>query len=356
MLLEDCYEKIQSMSAVSSTISHYLAAQFYRFDYEIEDEIDINDLMIKCYVIIIGELKELGINLTVDWDLALANGYESDGYVALYSLLDKDYLHKFFITYPDVQDSIRYIFETSDTSNSEEEDENNYIDEFIDIYTRFNSNDPLLEKVERIRDRIISTNRFKDHILTILDNSVPTSDISIDNFELISKYTKHIFEGQQLFKNVVEYILIKDTTLNSGKLQQAIELYDLEKVTGLDIANYAWAVMSNDEDLSDKEKSIKKSILDKHTKHQSHHIEYYLANLIRPTKENLVELVSHHVELDSTKESFFNDVKDMVVQASESQIFTKQDIEYIKKLISFIVPKYYATGKLVVNNQEENKE
>ena len=353
MLLDDCYEKIQSISAVSSSVSHYLASQLYIFDYEREDDIDIHDLMIKCYVIIIGELKELGIDLVVDWDTALANGYEADGYVALYSLLDKDYLHNFFITYPDIQDSIRYLFETSDTINTEEEDENNYIESFIELYTRFNSNDPLLEKIERIQDRILSNNRFRDHILTILDNSVPVSDISLDNLELISKYTKHIFEGQQLFKKVVEFILEKDNTLNKDKLVQAIGLYDLEKVTGLDISTYAWAVMSDDTKLSDKEKQIKKAILDKHTHHQTHHIEYYLANLVRPTKENIVELVSHHVELDSTKESFFNDVKEMISLASEKQIFTKQNIEYIKTLITYIVPKFYSNGKLSI---EENKE
>ena len=357
MTLDDCYEKIQSMSAVSYLVSQYLAAQLYRPDYEREDDVDIHDLTLKCYGIIIGELKEQGVDLVVDWDTALSNGYEADGFVALYTLLHIDYLKNFFITYPDIQDSVRYIFETTDTLNKEELDETFYLESFLDIYKKYNSNDTLLEKIERIEDKVISSYLFKKHILTILDNAVPTTDLSLENISLVSKYVNKIYKGQQIFKNVVEYITTQISSLDKNKLHQAVLLYDLEKVTGQDIVKYAWAVMTDTTTLSDKEKDIQKKIIETHTRHQTHHIEYYLANLIRPTNENIVELVSHHVEEESTKESFFNDIKEMVTLAHTSNIFTKDNIEFIKQLIKIIVPKYYPTGSLSIDistNKEEN--
>ena len=91
MTVDDYYNKVQELSGVSDLVTQYLDAQMYRLEFDTEDQIDIQELMVKCYIIILGELKEQGVDITIDWEDALANLYEADGYVALYKLLNIDY-------------------------------------------------------------------------------------------------------------------------------------------------------------------------------------------------------------------------------------------------------------------------
>lgn len=309
MTIDDCYDKIQELSGVSDLIAQYIDAQLYRMEFDTEDQIGPQDLMIKCYGILLGELKQLGIDLIVDFDEALASIYQADGYVALYQLLNIDYLKSLFTLYTDAQDMIRNVFDTDDSDNDIETDESTFLSDFLIAYRQFNPQDELLQKIERIEDTVVSSVLFKKHIEAILEDCIPQSSISSDNIGEISKYIEKIVEGRNLFAHVIRMVLKFDSSLNLKYLSHAAQLYDLEKVTGTDIAKYCWAVMSNDSTLSEQEKKLKAKILDTHTRNQTHHIEYYIYNQIKPTKENLVELTAHHIEPDSTRDLFIKSVK-----------------------------------------------
>lgn len=313
MTTDEYYLKIQELSGLSDLVTQYLDAQLYRTEFDTEDQIDPQELMIKCYLIILGELKEMGVDIIVDWEEALANTYEADGYIAIYQLLNIDYLINQFKLYPSIQDPIRMIFVIDDSENTEEVDEAGYLQNFLDIYHKFNGTDPLLSKIQRVDDRVVSNPFFKKHIEAILDKSIPISTITLDNLDLVTKYINKIVTGQQIFSRVVTYLLDK-CSCNKDYLLQAISMYDLEKVTGLDLHKYAWAVMTDESTMSDSEKQLKEKILNEHKIHQTHHAEYYLANKIKPTESNIVELVAHHAEPESSKASFLKDVDGMVKQ------------------------------------------
>lgn len=346
MTIDDYYNKIQELSGLSDLVIQYLDAQLYRSEFDTEDQIDPQELMIKCYIIIFGELKEMGVDIIVDWEDALANNYEADGYVAMYQLLNIDYLVNQFKLYSEIQDAIRSIFVIDDSENTEEIDEASYLQDFLDIYRKFNTNDPLLSKVERIQDRIVSNVFFKKHMEAILNKAIPSSNINLDNLEIITKYINKIVTGQQIFSRVVNYLLDK-CACDRNYMLQAISLYDMEKVTGLDIHKYAWAVMTDESTMTEQELQLKKKILFEHESHQTHHAEYYINNQIHPNENNLIELVAHHAEPDSTKASFLHDVEEMINKLGIYNIETKQgllsgdDISYIKHVVKLIVDEFY---------------
>lgn len=357
MTIDDCYLKIQELSGLSDLVTQYLDAQIYRYEFDTEDQIDPQELLLKCYIIILGELKEMGVDLIADWEEALCNFYEADGYLALYQLLNIDFLISQFKTYPAVQDAIRNIFIVDDSENTIDIDEAGYLQDFLDVYKSFNSNDSNIQKIERIEDRIVSNSFFKKHIEAILDKSIPTSSITLDNIELVTKYINKIVVGQQIFAKVVTYLLDK-CTCNKDYLLQAISMYDLEKVTGLDLYKYAWAVMTDETTMSDHEKQLKEKILNEHKIHQTHHAEYYLANKINPTESNIIELVAHHAEPDSTKASFLKDVDSMIKQMgvytpeTNQGLLSSDDIVRIRHIVSLIVDEFYKNPEELSYNRE----
>ena len=347
MTTDEFYLKIQELSGLSDLVLQYLDAQLYRTEFDTEDQIDPQELMFKCYIIILGELKEMGVDVIVDWEDALANIYEADGYIALYRLLNKDYLIDQFKLYPSIQDPIRTIFIIDDSENTEEIDEAGYLQDFLDIYYKFNKTDPLISKIERIQDRVVSNPFFKKYIEVILDKSIPISTINLDNLELVSKYINKIVTGQQIFSRVVTYLIDK-CGCDKDYLLQAISLYDMEKVTGLDIGKFAWAVMTDESTMSDQEKELKKKILFEHESHQTHHAEYYINNRIRPNENNLIELVAHHAEPESTKESFLKDVEEMINKLGLYDPDTRPDgllsgdmYSLLKHIVNLILEEFY---------------
>ena len=226
MVIDDCYNKIQELSGISDLITQYIDTQVYRMEYDTEDQIDPQDLMIKCYGILLGELKQLGIDLIIDFDEALASIYQADGYVALYQLLNTDYLKSLFTLYTDAQDMIRNVFNTDDSNNDIETDESSFLSDFLIAYRQFNPQDELLQKIERIEDTVVSSVLFKKHIEAILEDCVPQSSISLDNIGEISKYIEKIVDGRNLFSQVIHTLLQSDfdPSLNTKYLNHAIQL------------------------------------------------------------------------------------------------------------------------------------
>lgn len=336
----DELEKIQELSGISDTVAQYLDNQYYKSELVAEDDASYQSILLQCYTIILQELQELGIELVVPYDNALESYYLGDGFTALYQLLNADYLTRLFTTYQGYKLPIQAIFE-GDTDIALEDMEEDYIHSFLVQYKIMNKDDPLLEKIDRITDLIISNYLLKEHILAILDNSVPSSEISSDDTELMVQYVNKIVTGQQMFSDIVHFLINNDPTLNKDYLEQAIRLYDFEKITGVDVKKYCWAVMSKDAELSEQEKRIKTQILFEHERNQTHHIEYYMTTKNIPTRENLVELISHHVEPESTQEQYTKDFQEMITKAEPYHIFTPDMLQYLYKLNDLILSNIY---------------
>ena len=351
MTIDDCFDTIKRLSGISDLVAQYLDAQLYRIEFDTEDQIDPQELMIKCYVIILGELQEKGISILSDIDVALSSIYIADGYVALYQLLDVDYLKNQFSNNTDLLDTIRNVFYTDDTDNSIEVDENNYIHDFLDAYRTLFKFDELLDIIDRIEDNITSNLQFKKHIESILEKSITKPTVHEGNIKYISDYIKGIVKGRLIFSQAINYLqehLTEEEVKNIDclYLETAIEKYDLEKVTGTDVAKYAWAVTEKEENLNEEQKILQKNIIFQHTSKQTHHIEYYISNNKRPTYSQLMELTCHHAEPNSTRDDFIKEVKEMIQKGRKSNVLLEEDIKIISRFANIILKGFYQNNTI----------
>ena len=351
MTIDDCFDAIQRLSGISDLVAQYLDAQLYRIEFDTEDQIDIQELMIKCYAIILGELQEKGITILSDMEVALSSIYVADGYVALYQLLDIDYLKDKFSNNTELLDMIRNVFYTDDTDNDIEVDESNYIHDFLDTYKVLFKYDELTDIIDRIEDNIVSNSQFKKHIEAILTQSLPKPTVHDGNIKYVTDYIKGIVKGRLIFSQAINYLQEQLTdeeakNIDSRYLETAIEKYDLEKVTGTDVAKYAWAVTEKEENLSEEQKVLQKEIIFQHTSKQTHHIEYYISNDKRPTYSQLMELTCHHAEPDSTRDDFIKEVKEMMKKGKESNILTDEDLKIISRFANILLQGFYQNNTI----------
>lgn len=314
----DYSEEITKLRSLSDSVDQYISNGSYLLDYSTIDSITDELLLKNCYSIIIDELQSMGIILLTNINDIFSEYTNLTGLLSLRTLLDKDHLKEIFSTNSEYKSTFKMIFESSDIL------EDSYISEFLDLYRNVFPGNKELESIGKIEFFISSTYRFKHHILTIIELSYTKSLLGEDNVFLIVEYLKKIQKGREYFQTAINTISKSHSNLNKEYLEQVIDHYDLEKVSGENLNKFCWAVMTEPDSLPDNLKNLQKAILDYHHKSTTHHIEYYLTNRKHPTDENIAELVAHHFEPDSTLEDFNKEVSNMlkiVNDASEMEIF-----------------------------------
>jgi hypothetical protein len=340
----DYVEKLNYLRSICEPVDTFVTTQLIQVKYSSEDEISDQTVLNEAYFIIFDELRYYGIFMYLDYPEAVENYYDAEGYAALLEFLNRNTLIDQFRLYPELHIHFEAMFDSKDIN------EEDYFASFLTLYKlKFTTNQPLIEKIERIQTLIYSNVLFKNYILNILESAVPASTFGDEeDVEKTITFVQSVVNGQQQFKQVVESIYSLDPSLDKDYLTKSINEYDMEKVTGTTIAKFRWAVMSKEEDLSDKEQEQQKLIINQHKYHNSHHIEYYILRKLRPTKENMVELTAHHAEPDTTITDFKNEVSAMIQQGLTNKILDpKEDTGYIKRLAQFIEEHCYRDGTII---------
>lgn len=344
-------EKVEYLRGVSDVVNQYADSQIYVMELmqdsqdeegyrlgEASDRVDYRGLMQRCYGIILGELRELGIFLNADPEDVLSNTYDADGCVALYQMLNMDYLKQLFSLYTEYKEPIANIFEPA-LDKDRGNDELTHIQAFLELYEVLFPNDPYIEQVERVSDLLYSNEFFKEHILAILDSAIPESVISPESAVKMVRYIRGIYEGKQIFTKIIVKLLEMHPEMFArymSMLMQDCEQYDREKILGTDVAKYYYAVTNEkNPNLSEQEKALVETILSKHKTGQPHHIEYYQANKLHPKPHQLLELTVHHAEPGSNVDNFRKDVAEMI--ESGKDVFTEEDITTINQYADMIL-------------------
>lgn len=340
----DYVEKLNYLRSICEPVDTFVTTQLIRVKYTSEDEISDQMLLNEAYFIVFDELRYYGIFMYLDYPEAIENYYDADGYAALLEFLNRDILLNQFKLYPELHIHFEAMFDSTDIN------EEDYFATFLTLYKlKFTANQSLIEKIERIETLIYSNVLFKNYILNILESAVPVSVFGDDeDVEKTITFVHSVVKGQQQFKQVIKTVWSFDPSLDKDYLVKSIDQYDAEKVTGTSIAKFRWAVMSKKEDLSIKEQEQQKLIIDQHKYHNSHHIEYYILRKIRPTKENMLELIAHHAEPDTTITDFKQEVVNMIQLGLTNKVLDpKEDIGYMKHIAQLVETKCYHNGVII---------
>lgn len=332
----DYSDEITKLRSLSDSVDQYISNGSYLLDYTTTDSITDELLLKNCYSIIIDELHSMGVILLVDTNEIFSEYSNLEGLFALRKLLDKDHLKEIFSINSECKTAFKMLFETDNLEEA-------YVSEFLDLYKSIFPGNKELESISKIELYISSTYRFKQHICTIIEMSYTKSLLGDDNIFLIVEYLKKIQLGREYFEKAIKSILKKYSNLNTEYLEQAIDHYDLEKVSGENLNRFCWAVMTDTNSLSDELKSLQKTILDTHHKSTTHHIEYYITNRQHPTDENVAELVAHHFEPGSTLQDFNTEISKMlkiIENASDLDIFPIGTKATLLQFTTAIVPLY----------------
>lgn len=327
-------DHINQMKTISQAVNTYIHDRLYLMDISEDDVTDLY-VMMACYRIILSELKQLGIFLSVDEADIFEDYYTTEHYFYLRKIFDGIYLYDLFKAHPDIKDDICNILETS-----ESEDHSDTVHIVLDYLISKYPNRYEIERAYSTHNNIYSNIGLKKHILAIAKTIIPTYNIEAESIPQINEFIKYVNEGRIAFKEAVNKVLIKDTSLDKAIMESIIRNYDMDKLAIKDISKLSWAVLTDPNTLNSDMKKMQIDLIKMHEERNTHHISYYLVDRERSiTKENLVELVCHHFEPNISKDNFWKEVNNMLNTAFKNKLFTDDQIKYINYIADIVISK-----------------
>lgn len=339
-------DKILELRSLVPGVDHYIDSGTYMLfrDKETWDSISDQMLLNDCYRVIILELEKLGVLSTVDEEELLSDYYTADGLVRLRLFVDVDKLVPKLIENRAFYDEVLFVLDN--------EYEENLLSSLLIVYEKHHVGEKeYMEYLERIDGLFFSNSTFARHIEAMLELAVPKANLQDTDKELREKYIEKIAQGRAFFKLAVDAILEEGfPNLDPAKLQHAVDLYDLDKVTGENLNKLTWAVMTDPNSLHPEQQDKQKEIIDAHHKETTHHIEYYDNKRIVPDENQLVELVAHHFEPGSTREQFLADIKEMLEikytplfknEQDATTIILPEQRGFVNRLVQIILDKLF---------------
>lgn len=333
----DFAEEISKLRTISESVDQYVANGMYLQKYDSVDMITDQLILNDCYEVLLQELQLIGIVPVVSIEELLSDYYLAEALASVRVLFDKDKLRDIFCTNANFKEMIIAMLDQDNLADE------NCFSEFLDTYQRFFPGDKNLEIIQRIEHNLNSTFELVNHLDHISHMSIAKSDIPEDMTEM-KEFLNRIVQGREYYEKAIKHILKIDSSLNMDYLDHTIKLYDIEKITGENLNKFCWAVMTDPETLHPEMQKKQNEFLFMHKSSTSHHIEYYIANRKKPTREQLAELVAHHYEPGSTVVEFCKAVEDMLIIGATIKnsfsVFDENDHGYILRLMREIKTLY----------------
>lgn len=305
----DIPEKINVLRELSDGVDQYIASGIYLGN---SPEMDAEaDLVIyqDCLLIVIKELRELGILFMMDDSELITDGYQADALIEIRRMFDRHNLRERLVANRNVIPALESILEA-------EFDEDEYYSNVIDhLRVAWPNLNKTFETMDRLRSIVTSNILFKRHLLAVIDVSVPKATLAEDS-EIRKAYLKKILAGRKFYEYIVRYLIDnkrifppvgydkEDEQACIASLEHSINLYDMDKLTGSNLSELIWAVMTDPNTLHPDMVKVQDQIIYRHKSNATHHIEYYIARRQKPTLSQMYELACHtfepHLTLDAT--------------------------------------------------------
>lgn len=314
-------EHFQKLKDISEDVANYIDTEAYIADFG-PDDYTPKELLVNCYDVIVGELEDRGITTDLQ--------YEGDLFLCGYLYLVRKYL-----------DDIRHmltedICDRLETCLSDVEPDINF---FKTVYEIINSDTYEHKEIIYIIDSLYTDEKFKEFIKSEIEifRTAKQDNYTYD-LEKASAYLAKTRKLREL-ANKYSYVIINTLHLdvNMAVINKLLRDYDMDKISPSTIGIYS---VVDTEQVPPGLTEYAKQQMQIHHERSLHHIEYWIDPKKNPkpvpTVENLVLLVAHHVEIDTTPKEFDEAVENMIEKGRS--IFNQSQINLIEQMKQAVLP------------------
>lgn len=316
-------EHFQNVREISDTVNEYLATEQYILDFG-PDDFTPKNILFNCYDILLSDLKSIGITVGFPYggDLLMC------GYIYLIRKYIEDIPQ---LLTPELADRLETIL--TDTESP--------IDMFETIRKVINSDKFEHTELDYISSEIYASDTFvsfmKEQLRTYKEQKEYIFSFDIARSSAYLEKTRKLRELARKYT----YIIVNNLkmNLNTGILEKLLRDYDLDKISPRTIHIYA---LVDTEEVPPSIYNLAKQKMQEHHERSHHHIEYWIDPKKNPRPipltENLVLMVAHHVEIDTTRDEFDEAVENMIEKGRS--IFNEQMISLIDKMKNIVLENW----------------
>ena len=331
-------EQFQDLSEVSETVQTYLQNEVFKYEYPDEADYSQKDLLMSCYELLLSELRDYGVRLVADVDEILSDLYLCKHFYYLKYILQPQELVRRITQFKDIQDELEDI-----VSNDESKEDVFIHQQVLDTIFKYDKNSIFYQYLLYIENEYIVNYRFLNYIKNVL-NLIKEGDLSaaISNTDRAQRYINKINGLRTYAKQAVQKILdnIDNHNINLQKINKYLQDYDLDKINPDRLKIYS--LVDLDKEIPKSLKAYKEAMMLQHHQRAAHHIEYYYdPNKIPKPQvdiENIILIVAHHNEPDTTPTSFWEEMEETIHLAKEHNIFTTDQIALFNHLGNILYP------------------
>lgn len=293
-------EQIADMRTISEDVATYLDDEEYKEDFSSRD-FTIEDILKRCYEILIDELQEFGITFNVPNETLLESWYTAKLIYLVRAFVDSRNLTDLFIN-QNKTDEVEALINSDEFTNSD-------FDKFLELI-----ND---EKYQLLLDHaswIMISTRFVDHVSSIITN-IHINETRTTDLDEIKNYINKVSNNRKILKNFIDLLLSNIDYLNKyvdrSRIKFLLDRYDQDKINPNEVGIYS---RIDREVVPDNLKMFKKQMMDKHHLRAPHHIEYWTKKEpTRPmTLEDFILLIIHFLGEETPIDERIEDIRKMV--------------------------------------------
>lgn len=334
MLYMELPKHFSLLRDISPTVDDYLARELYKLDYaedgELVDTYSAKDILGLCYSIIIDELRSIGVHIAMDTDTLIQDIYTC-GYVYLIrKFVDKPYFAK-LLQATDTKEAVSKYLDTEDQKL-------NLLEDLVNIIN-IKAHDYELSEMSYILQNTYTTQAFTEYIKNIVSAIEDPDAIIVQDVSIEEKYTKHIAALRHLayrYTHIAIDLLNLHDQVDMDKIAKLLRDYDRDKILPDTIAIYS---IIDKDDVPTNLYATKKKYMDIHHSNSPHHAEYWLTDNStkqRFTLDNLILLVVHHIEPNTSPEEFKEEVDSMLQKLSS--ILSDNHKQLANKMVKELQP------------------
>lgn len=316
-------EQFIDLRSISDNVDDYLSRELFQDSFGVDSDYTMNDVLRECYVIVLQELRDLGIQFTMEIDDLL-----EDWYIAKHIYFIRQITDAYTLTKLCKEGDIKNKLETLLQAPEESED---IFSSLIGYLSEKYPDKLEYQYVNDFSSNIVSTERFCQHIRAIIDALAAQDAVPMPDITLAKSYIEKI-TGLRKFASTATYKIIEQlhlsTQIDKIKIKKLLDEYDMDKLSPDRIRLYSIIDNEAASDLYPQLGTFKETMMQLHHERAHHHLEHWIKYPNpHPTVENLILLVAHCYEPGATAASFWEEIDDMINKGTA--IFNPEDVTFI---------------------------
>ena len=342
-------EQFADVRAISSTVAEYLSSELFKEDFGAYGDFTTEDVLKQCYVILLQELTEYGISFNLAEDELLADWYSAKHIYFLRAWLDSESQLQHLTTNPEDIDRLATILSTDDLDPTE----------FLQSYTDYLQDKYPQEAYPRYLNYVVpmvtGDRRLLEHFKALLAHLRDIdAAVTLPDLQRAQRYLAKTQQLRDYATRAVNSLLqLPDIRqqANRNKLEKLLREYDRDKIAPATLKIFATIDL---DEVPPVLESYKKAQLDAHHARSPHHIEYWIDPAKDPkpipTLENLMLLVAHHYEPNTSPAEFWEEINHMLEVGAE--VFTPEQVQIIERLATQLASTGATTPGMPLEEQQ----